>query len=86
MFWRPTLRRNLFGLRLVAWEAVCQRLANIQLTDRRLLRPPPPGSLARVAPEAPQKTLEAPRSEASPAAAVAGDGGGGGARPPKADG
>jgi hypothetical protein len=34
----------------------------------------------------PQKNLEAPRSEASPAAAVAGDGGGGGARPPKAEG
>jgi hypothetical protein len=28
-----TFRRNLYGPRLVSWEALCQRWANIQLTD-----------------------------------------------------
>jgi hypothetical protein len=28
-----TFKRNLYGPRLVSWEALLQRLANIQLTD-----------------------------------------------------
>jgi hypothetical protein len=30
-----TFRRNLYGPRLVSWEALLQRLANVNLTDRR---------------------------------------------------